>query len=171
MVSSTGSDGCLFCCCPGASPSAANEAGGPAGPAHAVSCGRRRRHHGGSDTLQFRCCFAQDFSAWLLSRACRSLDPPQGTTGKRERGRAASDAPDAECRHADMELRVCWGPAVILDWTAVNFWHGNPVVMAGTGADKKCPRPSKHRLTNRLDAWLFLTILFFIRYTHTPATA
>jgi len=91
--------------------------------------------------------------------------------GKGEKGRAASDAPDAECRHADMELRVCWGPAVILDWTAVNFWHGNPVVMAGTGADKKCPRPSKHRLTNRLDAWLFLTILFFIRYTYTPATA
>ena len=122
---------------------------------------------GTGDTLQFRCCFAQDFSTWLLSRACKSLDRPQGTTGKRRKGRAASDVPDAECRHADMELRVCWGPGCSFGLDGRQFLAREP--RAGvSGDDKKCPGPSKHRLTNRLGAWLFVTILSFIRQVYVP---
>jgi hypothetical protein len=87
--------------------------------------------------------------------ACKSLDPPQG----------ACKSP-CQMQHVDRHgaACVCWGPGVL----------GRPSVFlareprAGAGADKKkCPRPSNLRLTNRLDAWLFvtLTILFSMRFT------
>jgi hypothetical protein len=52
-------------------------------------------------------------------------------------------------------------------WTAVSFFFGTGTpCWCWCCADKKnCPRPSNLRLTNRLDAWLFVTILFSMRFT------
>jgi hypothetical protein len=150
---------------PGASPSAASEAGGRwpagqrtqyrAGVAVAVAIA------GGALALSYSAvCFAQDLSApfvfptWQVSRACKSLDPPQGATGK--------SAP-CQMQHVDRHGAACvLGPGC--SWTAVSFFGtGTPCWCC---ADKKnCPGPCNLRLTNRLDAWLFVTILFSMRFT------
>lgn len=165
-----GSDGCLFC------------SGGPGRvtvsckwsrwavarrPAHAVSCGRRRRrrrHHRGA--------LALSYSAVALRRICRALcfsdvagvagQQIAGSTSTTRSHREKCALPDAACRH---------GAACVLRAGARLFLDGRRFFLArepraGAGADKKnCPRPSNLRLTNRLDAWLFVTILFTTRFT------
>lgn len=94
---------------PGASPSAASEAGGRwpagqrtqyrAGVAVAVAVITGAHWHSPIPLLLCAGSVAPFvFPTWQVSRASKSLDPPQGATGK--------SAP-CQMQHVGMELRVC----------------------------------------------------------------
>ena len=107
----------MFCSGPGASLSAANEAGDQrtqyrAGVAVAITGAVTVTPSPVPGLVQI----SWAFSTRLLSPTGKSQDSPQGTTGKK---RAAPEAPSAACRHADLELCVL-GPACS-SWTAVKF--------------------------------------------------